>query len=208
MIKLINFENQHTTVLGTTQTGKTTAVMKSLEKQDKGVLFFNPQQIPMPKTYVKATGENNVEQIIRAIRSGKKVNFVPDRDIRWKQFTYLVNALYKASERAKLDMYFVGDEIHLARMHDREANNAAIEIATTGLTWGIKGIWISQRPAEMEYTLLTQSTLFIFFTTEWEGQYLKQKGIPFADIEKRIQDGQYSFCTYHRKVLDGPFRVM
>lgn len=201
---MIDFQGGHTTVIGLTRSGKTYATKKSLEKAGKAVLFFNTQHEDMPKSFVVADGDNHYEQLNRALKQMKKINFLPDTDttIAQKQLAYLINKLYDGS---KHDMILVVDEIHL---FEKEALKNCIRVATTGLRFGITGVWISQRPANINNTLMTQSNQFVIFETNMESNYFKQYGIPHEDIRQRLeQGGKYSYCTYNFKDVKGPDKV-
>lgn len=211
---LIPFDNTGATVVGRTRSGKTYGVKKSLAAQKGGVLFFNTQLEDMP--FTKADGSNNIEQIKAAMRAGKKINFMPSTvtAVRKAQLTYLINEFFDGSD---YDFHFVVDEVHLYT-DERESKDACVRLATTGLRFGIKPIWISQRGAKVDNTLMTQSTLFVFYETNMEGNYYKQYGIPHEEIEQRINamplhhcpDGQkrtLAYCTFDGKKVDGAFKV-
>lgn len=206
MSQYIDFGEGHTTVVGKTRSGKTYAVEKSLEKVKQGVLFFNTQHIPVSNVFVDADGSDDEKVLIKALRKGEKINFRPSRETRWKQLKALINILFKAGEQAKLNIYIVVDECHLA---DRKiALPGVIEIATTGLSYGLKGIYISQRPALIDNTLMTQSMQFIFFKTSMEKKYFDSYELPFDDIQAGLtKGGQFSYMTYDFEKLEGAFKV-
>lgn len=205
MSDYIDFGKGHTTVVGTTQMGKTYAVHRSVEQLSNGILFFNVQQIEVSNKFLDADGSDDSEVIIAALRKGKKINFIPDRENRWKQLKAIVKVLYRAAERQPLDIYIIVDECHLA---DRDALAACREIATTGIRWGIKAIYISQRPALMDNTLMTQSMRFVFFRTGMEDKYLDGHGFPAAQINERIKaGGQYAYVVWDFNELKGAYKV-
>lgn len=205
-------QKRHTTVVGTSQMGKTFAVHRSAEKVKKGVLFFNAQQIDVSNDWVTATGADDANMLIKALRKGNKVNFFPNREIRWKQLKTIVDVLYKASESSLLDIIIIFDECHLMAMsgdkYGKMALNAAKEVATTGLRWGLNAVFISQRMALMDNTLMTQSTQYVFFQTSMEGEYMEGKKFPFSQIETKIAaGGKYAYVTYDSIEVKGAFKV-
>jgi hypothetical protein len=73
-------------------------------------------------------------------------------------------------------------------------------VATGGIRFGIHGVFISQRPALIDNTLMTQSVGMIIFHCNMESQYFKRYGIPYEDMEKQLDSlGQYSYCEYDFK---------
>lgn len=211
---MIPFTNGHYTVIGKTRSGKTYAVKKSLDAIKSGVLFFNVQQEEMPKNFITADGDNDLKQIRAALAQGDKINFIPSTNRQhWnRQLEYIVQGFYDGRTH---DFYFVADECHLA---DVKATDSLIQIATTGLRFGIRGVFLSQRMANIDKTLVTQSTNYVIFETNLEAQYFRAKGIPIDEIERRIQtmpklkgpDGierPYAYCLFDGREVSGPFRV-
>jgi DNA helicase HerA-like ATPase len=205
MRQYIDFGNGHTTVVGMTQSGKTTAVQRSIESVKQGVLFFNTQQIEVSSKWIDADGSDSMDVLVSVLRKGEKVNFVPDRDLRWKQLAVIIKALYKATEASLMDIYIVVDEIHLA---DKEALKACIELATTGIRWGLKGIYISQRPALIDNTIMNQSMQFVVLKTTLEKRYMEGYGLPYEQIKAGLDSGgQYAYMVYDFHSLQGPYKV-
>lgn len=205
MSQYIDFGRGHTTVVGMTQSGKTTAVQRSVERVKQGVLFFNTQQIEVSNVYTEATGADDEKVLIQALRQGNKINFIPNRDTRWKQLRALIRLFYDASERSLMDIYIVVDEIHLA---DKEALKACIELATTGIRWGLHGIFISQRPALVDNTIMNQSMQFVFLKTTLEKRYMEGYGLPYEAIREGLEKGgQYAYMVYDFHSLKGAFKV-
>jgi hypothetical protein len=204
---LIPFDEGITTVVGRTRSGKTYGTMKSLAAVKQGVLFFNTQlEQDIPKNFSEADGSNSFEQIRSALRKGKKINFLPSTvDAKRKaQLTKIIDLFFDGSMD---DFYFVVDEVHLYT-DDKEAKAALIRLATTGLRFGKRGVWISQRGAKIDNTLMSQSTRFIFYETSMEGQYYKNYSIPMEDISARIvEGGKYSYCVFDCKTVEGAYKV-
>lgn len=200
---LINFENGHSTIIGITRSGKTYATKKSLEKVKEGVIFFNTQYEEMPSSFIKVNAKDDIKVIINALKANKKINYIPqlNGNIRDKELIYLVNSLYRRNSEKKI--YLVVDEVHL---YEKETLKALIKVATTGLRFGIYGIWISQRPANIDNTLMTQSNQFIIFKTNMESSYFDRYGIPSEEIKSRLKEN-YSYCIYDFIEVRGPYKV-
>jgi hypothetical protein len=206
MSQLIDFGKGHTTVVGMTQSGKTTAVQRSAEALKKGVLFFNTQQIQVSGKWVECTGKDDPVMLVKALRKGEKINFLPDRETRWKQLTNLIKYLfYESDHKQVLDILIIVDEVHLA---DKNALKSIVELATTGIRWGLCGVFISQRPALIDNSIMNQSMQFVFLKTTLEKRYLENYGIPYEDIKSGLElGGQYAYMTYDFSELKGAFKV-
>ena len=202
--QLIQFDG-HTVVVGLTRCGKTWAVKESLKGQKNGTLFFNPQMELFGEDFVSADGSSQIGRIKDAIEQGYKVNFIPSTDLERQslQLAFLIKSLYDGCTR---DMILVVDEVHLFTA--KEVKRELIRVATTGLRFGIRGVWISQRPAEIFNTLMTQSNKFVIFKTNMESNYFDRYRIPGEEIAQRIKaGGLYSYCTFDWSEVQGPFKV-
>lgn len=205
MSQYIDFGDGHTTVVGMTRSGKTYAVQKSVERVKQGVFFFNTQHIPVSNKFIDVTGADSAEAILKALRKGEKINFLPSRDTRWKQLKAVIKMLYEATERSLMDIYVIVDEIHLT---DKEALRACVEVATTGIRWGLKGVFISQRPALIDNTIMNQSMQFVFLKTTLEKKYLESYGLPYEAIKAGLEKGgQYAYMVYDFHELKGAYKV-
>lgn len=199
---LINYDG-HTTTLGITRSGKTWATKKSLKARKEGVIFFNTQHEDMPG-FTEASRENTWQQVSGILNRGGKVNYKPafDEDVRNKELCLLIDRIHNGTER---NIIIAVDEVHL---FDKTAQKAMIRVATTGLRFGIKGVWISQRPANIDNTLMTQSNQFVIFKLNMESAYLDRYRMPSDEIKRKIESGgQYAYVVYDWESLKGPFKV-
>lgn len=204
-LKGIPLDDCHIVVLGLTRHGKTYALKKSLASVSEGVFFFNTQLEEMPGTFIDASGANAWEQIDGLLEEGRKVNFLPstDKEARQKQLQVIIKKLYDGRKR---NIRFVVDEAHLFK---KEALAAVQEIATTGLRFGIRGVFISQRGALLDNTLISQSNQYIFFyMNNHDREYFKNYGFPIEEIQERINGEKYLFCTYDNKEIKGAFKIV
>jgi hypothetical protein len=203
--RLIDLKDGHTTVIGLTRSGKTVAVKESLKGLSCGALFFNTQLETMPNGFIRADGTSTMGKIKAAIEKGYKVNFVPSTDlmVQQKQLECIIQCLYDGRSR---EMVLVVDEVHL--FNDRDIKRQLIRVATTGLRFGIHGVWISQRPAKIENTLMTQSNKFVMFQLNMEFQYLKGHHIPGEEVAAILKKaGKYAYCEFDWREINGPFKV-
>jgi len=205
---LIKFPDKHSAAFGTTQEGKTYGITESLRATKSGVLFFDMKQEPV-KGYVRADKQDDIDSIIAVLDAGEKVNYTPSRGTRFAEVAALIEGILDVA----LDVYIICDECHLAYMNPDKQKRAAAaayeELATTGLSKGRKGVFISQRPAIMPNTLMNLSDFHVYFRND-ELNYLKKyMGEAEAiDMAARLQaGGQYSYVTRYRGEIEGAFKV-
>jgi hypothetical protein len=193
---MYEFKTGHSIVLGLTQSGKTYAVKKILQKAKEGVLFFNTQQEDL-QGFVKVNKKIPFSVILKLLKLKKKVNYIPDSrlKVQFIEVEFLINELFENGYFTKTNsIFFVVDEAHL---FTKTSLDAITRIATSGIRWGINGIFISQRPANLDNTLMSQSTHMLIFKCNMESQYFKNYSIPIENILTNIQNnGKYSFCEY------------
>lgn len=203
-IRQIPLENEHTCILGLTRHGKTYAIMQTLSKLNEGCLFFNVQHEETPKGFIKADMDTTKNQLKSAIRNKQKINYVPSTDIEemQKELSALINMLYEASG---WNMRLVVDEVHLMK---KTALGNCIRVATTGLRHGIKAVWLSQRPANVDNTLYSQSTKFVIFALgKPDINYLKNHGFPVEEFVEKTQNEKYRFVIFDSKDTKGAFMI-
>jgi hypothetical protein len=205
-----NLENEHATVIGLTQHGKTYGTIKTLERMNEPILFFNSQRTPVGEGWVEADSSNTAEQVIYALKNGYRVNFLPadeSIDKMSRQLGAITEAVYK---EGKMSFRFAIDEVHLFWMgKDKAGREALIRLATTGLGRGFKCIFLSQRPAKVDNTLYTQSTKHIIFALgKMDESYLKTNGFPVAEIVEKTGNEKYNYVEFDQKQVKGSFRIL
>lgn len=194
----------HTVVLGMTRHGKTWATMETFKNVKEGVLFFNVQQEETPKTFIKVDMFCSITTIIEALERGEKINYIPstDLEIMAKEICLIIRNLYDGSKR---NIYFIIDECHLFK---KESLAQIQRIATTGLRFGIKGVFCSQRGALIDNTLISQSTFFVtFYNNQQDVNYWNGYGFPIEEMMERIGGEKYLFCTYDGKEIKGAYKI-
>jgi hypothetical protein len=203
-VKAFELENEHTTVMGITRHGKTYATILTLSKlAGEGVLFFNTQHETVPPNYVEFNPDlHSWEQIENLLKKNRKINFLPSTDPEQmqKQLSGIIRKLYNGEKR---NLRLAIDEVHLFK---KTSLNDLIRVATTGLRWGIKGIFLTQRPAKVDNTLLTQSTKHIIFRVGLNDyDYLQQHGFPAEQLKL---EEKYHFKTFDGIEAKGTFMVV
>lgn len=202
------FSRHHTFICGASQQGKTTFAVKRLSKLKKPILFFNPQQVRLGQGWVRADSRSDFSQIQAALRSGKKINYIPSRknSRAARELAVIVENLFESGWTKADNMILVVDECHLAKYHD--AGDEAMEtVATRGLFYGIHCVFIVQRPAYAHKAAYTQSDLHVMFRTNMEKSYFTAKGIPYKDYVALVHaGGDYSYTVFDGLRMLGPFR--
>ena len=207
--KQIDFTG-HTTVIGRTGSGKTYGVLESLTRQKHASLFLDTVITSKPKMYdhnsVKAdTKKSDIELIYGALRDKCQVclSFNRSSEDYRNDMTYnLINYLMKFGWMDKL--LVVVDEVHLYSKHGIKALE---QIATVGRHKGIFLVAISQRPANISNTIMTQSEKFVVFSLSgMETDYLKRYNIPAENILEKTTE-QYTYVTWDSYNIAGPYTV-
>ena len=194
----------HEVVVGRTQSGKTHyAINARAEDWGGPVLFFNPQGFPVSgRKWVSCSGHSIVAQLIQVLKQGLKLAYVPsDIDaVAEQELSVLVDAVFSASFPAP-GLLFVADEA-------QDFAAPLRRIARRGLARGVTGAFISQRPAEMHNTLLTQAVRHVIFDSSWESQYFKRYGLDADKIEQTLRQAQrYSYIVVAGGCISGPYTV-
>jgi hypothetical protein len=208
-VKKFEIGNEHSTILGLTQHGKTYGTIKTLDCMNEPILFFNTNHTPLKgfkSKWYDAHGGHDINQIIYALKQGYKINFLPSDDLEGmeKQLAAITNGIYSMGRG--FSFRFVIDEVHLFRY---EGKKALIRLATTGLGRGYKCIFISQRPAMIDNTLLTQSTKHILFAIGLnDASYLKTNGFPSEEIMQKTGQEKYIFVEFDQKNVKGGFTII
>lgn len=207
-VKGFDLGNEHCTVLGITQYGKTYATLQTLNGLKEGVLFINPQLTKTPKSFIKASAKNTAGSIWRAVKMGQKVDYHTSSDLEdiSKEINVLIKELY---EIGRLDCRIVIDECHLLSMaKDKSGLNACKRLASTGLSRGFKTVFISQRPATMDNSFYTQSTKHIVFTLGVNDYaYLKTNGFPVEEMKSMTGGQKYLFCEFDQMNVKGAYKI-
>lgn len=199
------FEGQHNFICGMTGTGKTTFVLAQLEKSSYPVFFFNVQGFE--NCFCNCNGDYEMRDIVNALRHGEKLNFVPNprKSMLEMQINYIIDELFAVDCFAENPFYFVIDEAHIVCSQGGK-NDYVNMIPTRGRTKGFMGIFIAQRPALVDKTIITQCTKHIIFSTEFEQQYFRTKGLDDEKIKAMLGDDIHNYIIYERGSYSGAFK--
>lgn len=207
-VKGFSIGEEHATIIGMTQFGKTYGTLKTLEGMKEGVLFFNPQQTKTPKSFIRADMMNKASEIWRAVQMGQKVNYETSDSLETisMELGKLIDELYRIG---KLNCRIAIDECHLLSLSkDKSGLNAGKRLASTGLSRGFKTIFISQRPATVDNSFYTQSTKHIVFNLGVNDySYLKGHGFPVEEMREKVKGQKYKFVEFDQMEVKGAYMI-
>ena len=203
---LLNNLDKHLSILGRTNTGKTTIAKKLHDNTDKISIFFNTQDEEI-KGY-KATKWN-----VKLLKEHDKINFIPhhSNDIARVQLNEIVQDLRQITES-------IGDRSRTTRFvvfvdesHEIAPNNVHGTplhfIFKRGHRYGITGISITQRPAELDLGIVSQADLHVIFdVNDFESQYFKKKNIPIEKVKSHLVDS-HNFTIYDNRRFTGIYTL-
>lgn len=202
---LLSRHNNHVFVCGLTRSGKSYFVHRALLELSGAALYINIQGEKVPRGYVtvKSTAIDSGE-LIELLSHGCKVNLVLDPARGYKVTAgYILEALMLSGRWSESKPIYVAlDECHLLK---GQSLDGAITAATAGLKKGVRCVFISQRPANVNKTIYTQSLEhYLFFLPVSEESYMKSKGIDYEFCKAAWQQyGKYSYCYYDGYTLEG-----
>lgn len=200
-------ENKHNFICGMTGTGKTYFTLKQLEASNYPVFFFNPQETET--NFVDVDGSYSATDIINALKAGEKLNYIPSKSLRGAktEINYIIQKIFEYDRLRDKKFYFAVDECHLVA--PQNANNEYINmVPTRGRVFGFMGVFIAQRPAAVDKTILTQCPQHIIFHTEYEAAYFRAKGIDSDKIAEMLGDFKvkpHNYVIYESGNIKGPF---
>ena len=197
---------KHLSIIGRTNTGKTTVAKKLHDNTELYSIFFNTQD-----EEIKGFRTNvwNVEKL----RDHKKINFIPhhNNDMARVQLNEIVTDLQGITKS-------IGDRSRKTRFvvfvdesHEIAPNNVTGTplhfIFKRGHRYGITGVSITQRPAELDLGIVSQADLHVIFdVNDFESQYFKKKNIPIEKVRLQLVDS-HNFTIYDNRDFTGIYSL-
>ena len=206
MSRVFNYGDNHIFVCGLTRSGKSRFTRSLLVKSKYPVLYFNIQGEKVENGFMRIDAGNiTSKQLIELLDEHKaKINlcFSDMRNAYRYTAGHLLDVLMMSGFSDKNPIYVVIDECHLLKGLSLEMAKVC---ATAGLKKGVRLVFITQRPANADKTLYTQSyEQYIFETGEAERGYFKDKGVDFDRCrELWAKNGKYSYCYFNGYALEG-----
>lgn len=198
--------NKHLSILGRTNTGKTTVSKKLHDNTSLISIFFNTQDEELK-------GYRTTKWNVDCLKDHKKINFIPhhSNDIARIQLNEIVQDLRKITES-------IGDRSRKTRFvvfvdesHEIAPNNVTGTplhfIFKRGHRYGITGVSITQRPAELDLGIVSQAALHVIFdVNDFESQYFKKKNIPIEKVKDKLIDS-HNFTIYDNRRFTGIYTL-
>lgn len=206
MSQLISRTNSHIFISGQTRSGKTYFAAKALKGLPDPVLFINIQDEQLPGFQRIMVDQVEYSQLEEVLKHGEKIDLRFPANYPLKVINkitgYILDQLMTAGFSQNRPIYVAVDECHTL---EGAGLDSAIQVATRGLARGVRGVFITQRPALVSKTLYTQATEhYMFYLSPAEKQYFKEKGFDFEQCQKFwTKNGQYSYVYFDGKDLNG-----
>lgn len=203
---LISQNNTHLFISGQTRSGKTFFSARALRQLKDPVLFLNIQDENLPGFMKLESDDIDFKQLLEVLKKGEKVDLRFPGNYTLKIINkitgYLLTEIMAAGFTEKRPIYIVLDECHTLQASGLDA---AIQLATRGLSRGVRGVFITQRPALVNKTIYTQSNEhYLFYLSPSEKQYFNNKGFNFEYCQKIWEDyGLYSYVYFDGKDMHG-----
>jgi len=199
----------HRFIAGVTQSGKTNHAISEAMKVKAGVLFFNPQKIKMPKSFININCDDDMDIIKVMLSDGEKFNYILHHNdeaakieidhICHKLFEYRVKHV---KDKCK-PIVIVLDESHIFLRNNQRS--PVLNIATRGLRYDLILWSITQSPSLTHNILFTQAQHKTYFKIEDEDiRYFKNQGIPMDEIQAQVRaNGKYSYIEKYDGAVGG-----
>ena len=203
---LLNNLQKHVSIIGKTDTGKTTVAKLLHENTDKISIFFNTQD-----EHVDGYRVNYWDPEL--LKEHKKINFIPS----WKtdkatiQLNKIIMDLSKITQnigdRSRETRFIVFvDEAHEIA-YQGSKNTPLHYLFKRGNRYGMTGISITQRPADLDKGIVTQASYHVIFdVNNFESQYFKIKNIPIEQIKDQLFDS-HNFTIYDNREFLGIYTM-
>lgn len=203
--KLDNLK-KHVSIIGRTDTGKTTFAKKLHEHTDKTSIFFNTQDEDVVGHRTKKWDKN-------LLAEHRKINFIPDENeeigsIQLNEIYYdLRHITEDLNDRSRKTRFIV----FVDESHEYAPNGAKgtplHKIFKRGHRYGIRGISMTQRPAELDKGIVTQANFHVIFDVDdFESSYFKTKNIPIHLVQDQLVNS-HNFTIYVNKHFLGVFTL-
>lgn len=197
-------EAGHICIFGATGSGKSYLAKKAVAAHKGGALIIDPQEErDWPAIYL--SGRESAGDVYRALKKGQHVAYVPDKEP--ENAIRLLSRFCQDFISGKWsDTWLVVDEAQTYA--PKNAPSPLNWIAARGRSHGIKGIWISQRPAAISHVLLTQARFhYLFYLGAFEDQYLRGYGLDGEEIRAKLGTaGEHRYFVWDNARLEGPFK--
>jgi hypothetical protein len=168
----------HKIFIGMTDAGKTFEAKKQMLASSKGVLFVNYVEKERSRGFEQVSKRTDIDLIKTMLNNGRKVQYNCGR----KTFNQEVKALYDIFEEHE-NFIFCIDEVHL--LNDKVKEEIA-NLWKTGKHNNISAWGLTQRPTELERSMVTQSKEMYVFMTVREDGFFNYYKIPLNSLPQEV----------------------
>ena len=187
---MIEFE-KHVFITGITDSGKTTFAAKYYESNDGLNIFFNVQE-EYAVEEVSDVIVTNQEELEEAIEEGyKHICYNPElagMDIQVEDIGTVIRMLFaigtyaKRKEKGRPEIWCTVYIDEVQEFGEKQGHPIIHRLWKRGKGYGIRAVGISQRPADVSHTILTQSQdHVIFYVGGYEHPYFRNYHIPIEE---------------------------
>lgn len=203
-MQISRFSHGHTFVCGITRSGKTEFAKKLMAAWEGAAVFINTQGEKSP--FLKGNRYSSLRSLLSALRRGAKVDYTPSPDdaLALAEIQCLIPYFMDLGCRGG-GLLVVIDEAHVYGAQGMR-DSPLFRISRRGLKYGVTGVFVSQRPADVDKRIVTQCVRHVIFSTSFEGPYFRRYGIPGEELQKKLSAaGPYHYVVYEGGLLSGPF---
>ena len=200
-MNISDITQKHSVIIGSTNSGKSTFAQHLFVNTPYKAIYYDVQEERNPKSNKVVLLKSSftldaLKKFDRIVVYGKFKH-----DDRMSEIYNLVNTLFTLGRyypKRKIWCNLIVDEAHeIARLHDQD--NPLNLVATKGIRYGITLTAITQRPASLNNTILTQASNHFFFNINfYETPYFDKYKLPFDEIEEHIRK-EYHFAHWDGK---------
>jgi hypothetical protein len=207
---MIEFE-QHVFIGGKTGSGKTVFGATYFRDCAGFCIFFNTNEAYIVEDYADVTihsiGElNDLMTDDNLSKENLKVCYSPKlagEDISIEEVATVINMFFAIGSLAKKQVHGDPDNwgtIFIDEVQtwgDKQGHPVIHKLWKRGRSYGIRAVGLSQRPADVSHTILTQSfEHVIFYVGDYDGPYFTKYGIPIEDHMEHIEYKSYRFVIW------------
>lgn len=196
---------RHLFSAGTTGTGKTGHAARVIHKLGPLFIFSNPSLEPVVDQICEVS-TTDPEEVFEAFEEGyERIEFIPridDPKIGLEQLVTIQKELFKLAIEMEHKpesppwITFAIDETHL--FSSKFAQGGLNVLALQGRRHGIRGFFISPRPAMVSHTILNECAIHIYFRPGLQDmEYFTEYKIPLEEHKEWIEK------EFHYVLWDG-----